>query len=97
MIWSRLGPTIVLNLIIWGVGMLYSWAMSEKVPELREVYQTLNSTNKRLDRMRKPFEADETRIKSRYTRDRDKNQLAIKEYKNLLDTVRGLAERIREH
>ena len=37
MIWSRLGPTIVLNILIWGLGTLYAWAMNEKVPGLREI------------------------------------------------------------
>jgi hypothetical protein len=97
MIWSRLGPTIVLNLIIWGIGMLYAWAMSEKVPGLREAYQSLSTTNKRLDRLRKPVESGEKRIRARYDREREKNQLAIKEYSNVLDTVRGLAERTRVH
>ena len=39
MIWSKLGPTIVLNVLIWGLGALYAWAMNEKVPGLRESYR----------------------------------------------------------
>jgi len=36
MIWSRLGPTIVLNILIWGLGTLYAWVSNEKIPGLRE-------------------------------------------------------------
>jgi hypothetical protein len=53
LIWSLLGPTIVLNLLIWGLGTLYSWAASEKVPSLREAYRELQRAERRLGRLRR--------------------------------------------
>jgi hypothetical protein len=72
MIWSRLGPTIVLNILIWGLGTLYSWATNEKVPELRESYRALLRVNRKVERARKPCEAEQRRIKSGFDRDREK-------------------------
>jgi len=52
MIWSRLGPTIVLNILIWGLGTLYAWALNEKVPGLRESYRDLQRAEGKLKRAR---------------------------------------------
>jgi hypothetical protein len=96
MIWSRLGPTIVLNILIWGLGTLYSWATNEKVPELRESYRALLRVNRKVERARKPCEAEQTRIKSSFDRDREKNQVAIKEYRNSLNQIQAFVERINQ-
>jgi hypothetical protein len=55
MVWSRLGPTIVLNILIWGLGTLYAWAVNEKVPELRESYRELLRAHRKLDGARARF------------------------------------------
>ena len=94
MIWSRLGPTIVLNMLIWGLGMLYAWGMNEKVPGLREAYRELLRTNRKLDKARRPFDAEEKRIRAQYERDRRMNEVATKEYRGLLESVRGMIERV---
>lgn len=94
MIWSRLGPTIVLNILIWGLGTLYSWATNEKVPELRESYRALLRVNRKVERARKPCEAQQIRIKSGFDRDREKNQIAIREYRSSLNQIQAFVERI---
>lgn len=96
MIWSRLGPTIAVNIFIWGVGTFYSWGMSEKVPELREAYRSLLRVNRKLERVRRPYEAEQQRIRATYNREREKNQVAVKEYSSLLNNVRAISERLRE-
>jgi hypothetical protein len=96
MIWSRLGPTIVLNLLIWGLGMLYAWAASEKVPGLRESYRELQRAERKLRRLRKPFELEERRIKAAFNRSREKNQVAINEYRHALNEIQAATERLKE-
>jgi hypothetical protein len=96
MVWSRLGPTIVLNILIWGLGTLYSWASNEKVPGLRESYRDLQRAERKLNRARKPFDAAERRIKAEYKRKREKNQVAINEYKHFLSEIQNLAEQMRQ-
>jgi hypothetical protein len=96
MIWSRLGPTIVLNILIWGLGTLYSWATNEKVPELRESYRALLRVNRKVERARKPCEAEQLRIKASFDRDREKNQIAIREYRSSLNQIQGCVERINQ-
>jgi hypothetical protein len=95
MIWSKLGPTIVLNVLIWGLGALYAWAMNEKVPDLRESYRDWQRSEGRLKRLRKPFEKTVTRIKASFTRRREQNQVAINEYNHSLSDVHALIERLR--
>jgi hypothetical protein len=94
MIWSRLGPTIVLNILIWGLGTLYSWVMNEKVPELRESFRALMRINRNVERAQKPCEAEERRIKAGFNREREKNQLVIREYNSLLNRVQACVERM---
>lgn len=96
MIWSRLGPTIILNILIWGLGTLYSWALNEKVPDLRESYRNLERAERKLKRARKPFEKEEMRIKAVFKRRREQNQVAINEYNHSLSEVRALAERLQQ-
>lgn len=96
MVWSRLGPTIVLNILIWGLGTLYSWATNEKVPGVRESYRDLQRADRKLKRVRKPFEAEEKRIKATYKRKREKNQVAINEYNHALSEIKSLSERLKQ-
>ena len=96
MIWSRLGPTIILNILIWGLGTLYSWALNEKVPGLRESYRNLERAERKLKRARKPFEKEEMRIKAAFKRRREQNQVAINEYNHSLSEIRALAERLQQ-
>lgn len=96
MVWSRLGPTIVLNVLIWGLGTLYSWASNEKVPGLRESYRELQRADRKLKRLRRPFEAEERRIKAVHKRKREKNQIAITEYKHALSEINSLIERFKQ-
>src|SRR5262249_33817004 len=42
-IWSRLGPTILLNLLICGLAGLYAFAASERVPGLRELLSRIHN------------------------------------------------------
>ena len=95
MIWSKLGPTIVLNILIWGLGALYSWAMNEKVPGLRESYRDWQRSEWRLKRLRKPFEKEVARINALFARKREQNQVAINEYNHTLNDVHALIERLR--
>jgi hypothetical protein len=96
MIWSRLGPTIVLNILIWGLGTLYSWAMNEKVPDLRESYQNFQRAERKLKRLRKPAEREQQRIQAAFKRKREQNQVAINEYNHSLSEINSLAERLKQ-
>jgi hypothetical protein len=94
LVWQNLGPTIGMNLFVWGVGVLYSYAASEKVPHLRDAYRELLRANKRLQRARDPFEREQARIAAFYQRERQKNEVAVKEYKNLSEEIRGALARL---
>lgn len=96
MVWSKLGPTIVLNILIWGLGTLYSWAMNEKVPGLRESYRDLQRAEARLRRLRKPAEKEEQRIRAAFKRKREQNQVAINEYNHSLSEINTVAERLKQ-
>jgi hypothetical protein len=93
-IWSRLGPTIVINALIWGLGTLYSWAAHEKIPDLRESYRLLLRANRKLDKARKPFVAEQKRIEAKYERARETNKVAIREYNTCLSRVTDVIHRI---
>ena len=92
--WSKLGPTIVINILIWGLGTLYSWTMHEKVPDLRESYRSLLRANRVLTKARKPFVAEQNRIQASYERERQTNEVAVREYRAYLDKVHDAVERI---
>jgi hypothetical protein len=94
LVWENLGPTIGMNLFVWGVGVLYSYLASEKVPHLREAYRELLRANKKLQRARQPFEREQARITAFYQRERQKNDVVIKEYSNLSEGVRGTVARL---
>jgi hypothetical protein len=95
-IWSKVAPTLVLNLLIWGLGTLYSWAMHEKVPGLRESYRKYLQASRAVDRKLKPFRAAERQIKAQCEREREKNQVMIKDYGALIEHVRSTLSRIQE-
>jgi hypothetical protein len=96
MVWSKVGPTIVLNVLIWGLGTLYAWAMHEKVPGLRESYRNYLRSVKTVEKRLRPCVAEERRLKAYYEREREKSRLVADEYKTLLDDVRSTCERIQE-
>jgi hypothetical protein len=96
MIWSRLGPTIVLNILIWGLGTLYAWASNEKIPGLRESYRDLQRAEGKLKRARAPFENEEKRIKAAFKRKRQQNQVAINEYNHSFSEIHSVAERLQQ-
>jgi hypothetical protein len=95
LIWSRLGPTIAMNLMVWGIGTLVAYALHERVPEFRETYRQLTKSNRKLDQARKPFEQDQRRIVALFEREREKNQVAIKEYRSHLQDVQAMIDRIK--
>lgn len=97
MIWSRVGPTVAINIFIWGLGTLYAWALSEKVPGIRESYRDLLRSNKKLDRLRKPYDADKQRTSAKYKRDREKNQVALRENQRHLDDLKSILKRFTEN
>jgi hypothetical protein len=97
MIWSRVGPTIIINLLIWGLGVLYSWTLHEKVPELREKYRDDLRASRVVQKKLKPFYAEQKRLKAHYERERENNKFAISEYKVLLDDVQSTLERVQEN
>jgi hypothetical protein len=94
MIWAKVGPTIVLNVLIWGLGTLYSWAMNEKVPGLRESYRKFLRASKKVERRVRPFVAEEKRLRAHFNREREKNSVAISEYKILLEEVKSEIDRL---
>jgi hypothetical protein len=94
LVWQSLGPTIGMNLFVWGVGVLYSYLASEKVPHLREAYRASLRANKKLYKARQPFEREQIRITAHYDRERQKNDVATKEYKNLSEEIRGALARL---
>ncbi|MFZ3350875.1 MAG: hypothetical protein WA268_08410 [Xanthobacteraceae bacterium] len=96
LVWSRLGPTLAINLCIWALGTLYSWSMHERVPGLRDSYRRLLRANRKLERMRAPYIADERQIRAKYNRERDKNHIAIKDYQNRLANVEDMMRRLGE-
>jgi len=95
MVWSRVAPTIVINILIWGLGTLYSWALQERVPALRESYRNYLRASKALARRLRPFQAREKQLKAFHQRERDKNKIAIEEHKVLLANVRSAVEQMR--
>jgi hypothetical protein len=96
MIWSKVGPTIVINILVWGLGTLYSWALQERIPSLRESYREYLRTSRVLDKRLRPFQAAEKLLNAYYARERDKNKVAIDEYKSLLENVKSTKDRLRE-
>jgi len=68
--------------------------MNEKVPEIRERYRDLKRADRKLDRVRRPFIAEQKRIVSLYNRERQKNEVAIKEYSTLSEDVKGMIQRL---
>jgi len=97
MVWSRVGPTIIINLLIWGLGTLYSWAMHEKVPGLREKYRDYLRASKAVDKHLRPLRAEDKRIRAHYERERNKNRIAVGEYQALLEDLKSTRERIQEN
>jgi hypothetical protein len=93
-VWSNLGPTIGLNLFVWGLGVLYAFLFSEKVPKLRKAFRDLQLANKKLDKARRPFVREQKRIRAEYDRERDKNEIAIKEYGSLSEEMKGAIKRL---
>ena len=94
MVWSNLGPTIGLNLFVWGLGVLYAFLFSEKVPKLRSAFRDLRHANAQLDKVRKPFVREQKRIRAEYDRKRHNNEIAIKEYGSLSEEMRGAIKRL---
>jgi predicted nucleic acid-binding Zn-ribbon protein len=93
-VWANLGPTIGLNLFVWGLGVLYAFLFSEKVPKLRKAFRDLQFSNKQLDKARRPFVREQKRIKAEYDRERQKNEVAVKEYGSLSEEMRGAIKRL---
>jgi hypothetical protein len=75
---------------------LYSWAMHEKVPDLRESYRNYMRATKAFDRLMRPFREEEKRIRAHYDKERAKNDVAIKEYRVLLGDMKTTYDRIAE-
>ena len=96
LIWSNLGPTIGLNLFVWGLGVLWAFWASEKVPRLRATFRELMQANKKLEKARRPFSADQKRIQAQYERERANNDVAIREYSSLSEEVRGAIKRLED-
>jgi hypothetical protein len=94
MVWSRVGPTIIINLLIWGLGTLYSWTLHEKVPELREKYRDYLRASRSVERIQKPFFTEEKRLKAHFEREREQNKIAIDEHKTLLEDIRSTLSRV---
>jgi hypothetical protein len=84
----------VLNILIWGLGTLYAWAVNEKVPELRESYRDLLRANRKLDAARAPFFSEQKRINAHYAREQQKNEVAIREYQSYLEQIHGTCQRL---
>lgn len=94
LVWSRLGPTLAINLSIWALGTLYSWSMHERIPGLRDSYRRLLRANRKLESMRAPYLAKERQIKAKYDRQREGNQVAIKDYQNRLGNIQDMLRRL---
>jgi hypothetical protein len=93
-VWSNLTPTIYWNLGVWGLGLIYAYLASERVPKLRDAFRDLRRSNKKLDKARRPFLTEQKRIKAEFDRERKKNEVAIKEYNSLSEEVRGAIKRL---
>ena len=96
LVWSRLGPTLAINLCIWALGTLYSWAMHERIPGLRDSYRRLLRAQIKLEKMRAPYLAKELQIKAKYNRERERNQVAVHEYQNRLGNIVDMLQRFAE-
>lgn len=94
MVWSNLTPTIYWNLGVWGLGLIYAYLASERVPRIRDSFRDLRRANKKLDKARRPFVLEQKRIKAHYDREREKNEVAIKGYSSLSEEVRGAIKRL---
>lgn len=96
LITSNLWPTIGLNFFVWGLGVLWAFWASEKVPRLRETFRELMRANKRLENARRPFLTEQKRIQAHYERERARNDVAIREYGSLSEEVRGTIKRLED-
>jgi hypothetical protein len=97
LVWSKVAPTIVINLLIWGLGTLYSWALHEKVPRLRESYRDYLHASRAVEKRLRSFQDQEKRIRAQYDRERDKNRIAIDEYRSLLEDVKSSRLQLQEN
>ncbi|MBR1221864.1 hypothetical protein JQ557_27945 [Bradyrhizobium sp. U87765 SZCCT0131] len=93
-VWQNLGPTIGLNLFVWGLGVLYASLMSEKIPKLRETFRDLRRSEVEVDRIRKPFVAEQKRIHAQYERERKKNAVMAQEYRSLAEEIDASIKRL---
>lgn len=94
LVWSNLGPTVGLNLFVWGLGVLYAFLLSEKVPKLRKAFRDFQRSNAKLEKARRPFVREQRRLRADYDRKRHNNEIAIKEYGSLSEEVRGAIKRL---
>jgi hypothetical protein len=65
----------------------------ERVPNLRESYRALLRANSRLEWVRRPIVDEETRIKAAHDREVGMNEVAVKGYRTLQDSVQDLLKR----
>lgn len=94
LVWAKVAPTVIVNFLIWGVGTLYAWALHERVPDLRESYSALQSSQKLTDKLSGPYYQREKQIAAKFDRERSSNSHAIVELKALLSEVEITLERL---
>jgi hypothetical protein len=86
-VWSKVGPTIIINILIWGLGTLYSWAMHEKIPDLRETYRDKLRADAAVNKYTSKLGKDEARLEASYEEKKRVNQFLIESDNKLLQDV----------
>jgi hypothetical protein len=66
----------------------------KRATSLRESYRELLRANRKVERARRPYMAEQKRIKAYYDRERSKNEIMMKEYQDLLEKVKGTIQQI---
>jgi hypothetical protein len=91
-VWSKVGPTIVVNILIWG---LYSWAMHEKIPDLRETYRAKLRADGAVNKYTSKLGKQEARLEASYEEKKRVNQFLVETDSKLLQDVNACVAALR--
>jgi hypothetical protein len=94
LIWSKVGPTIIVNILIWGLGTLYAWALHDKIPELRETYRDYLRASKRVGKYNNKLNKDLIQHDASFEKQKRRNTQFCNADKALLTEVDRLIERL---
>jgi hypothetical protein len=84
---TAVGPTMFLNIMIWFIGLILSWALHEKIPNLRETSLELKKLEGELRDLSAASEADIVRAKDTLAEDLAANRKLASEEEILRDEL----------